>query len=130
MGRDSWNDRVSGGDLWRSKISPATLVMVITAALVAATVGALVLDEVGLFRGRREAVRQFQRMTGGLGLGATVCPRWCFVNFDPRLERCTCAEQPLPGGYCYCPEHGGTVSFFDVPRPNVADAGQTESRGP
>ncbi len=54
-------------------------------------------------------------MAGGLGLGATVCPRWCFVNFDPRIEHCTCAEQPVPGGYCYCPEHTGTVSCFRVP---------------
>jgi hypothetical protein len=59
-----------------------------------------------------ETVRKFERMAGGLGLGATVRPRWCFVNFDPRIEHCTCAEQPVPGGYCYCPEHTGTVSFF------------------
>jgi hypothetical protein len=72
----------------------------------------LALEQTGLPGGTRDHAAEFQRMAGGLGLGATVRPRWCFVNFDPRVERCTCAEQPLPGGYCYCPEHTGTVSFF------------------
>ncbi len=62
-----------------------------------------------------ETEREFQRMAGGLGLGATCVPRWCFVNFDPRIEHCTCAEQPVAGGYCYCPEHSGTVSYFVDP---------------
>ncbi len=87
-------------------------VAVITIALTAATAGILGLEWVRAAGGDRTVARQFQRMAGGLGLGATVCPRWCFVNFDPRLEHCTCTEQPLPGGYCYCPDHSGTVSFF------------------
>jgi len=67
-----------------------------------------------------ETVRTFQRMAGGLGLGANLRPRWCFVNFDPRIEHCTCAEQPVAGGYCYCPEHTGTVSFFGGSSPVAA----------
>jgi len=86
--------------------------MALTAGLLVATVGVLGLDRAGGSGNDLDAGRQFQRMAGGLGLGATVRPRWCFVNFDPRLEHCTCAEQPVPGGYCYCPEHTGTVSFF------------------
>jgi hypothetical protein len=82
------------------------------AGLLAATLGLLVVEGTRFAGDPRPAARQFQRMAGGLGLGATVRPRWCFVNFDPRLEHCTCAEQPVPGAYCYCPEHAGTVSFF------------------
>ncbi len=81
--------------------------------LVIVTAAVLVADAGRVSTSRRRWAEQFQRMAGGLGLGASVCPRWCFVNFDPRIEGCTCAEYPLPGGYCYCPEHRDTVSFFD-----------------
>jgi hypothetical protein len=91
--------------------------------LVIATAGVLARDAVRASGNDRRCAEQFQRMAGGLGLGATVCPRWCFVNFDPRIEHCICAEQPLPGGYCYCPEHAGTVSFFPaLPSNAVHDA--------
>ncbi len=93
------------------------MVLILVAGLLTTTVAVLVWESpcgaAACGRGEDlEAVRTFQRMAGGLGLGASVRPRWCFVNFDPRIERCTCAEQPLAGGYCYCPEHTGTVSFF------------------
>ena len=91
---------------------PGGGVVLLAAALLAATAGVLAFDAAGRSPQAFESARQFQRMAGGLGLGATVRPRWCFVNFDPRIEHCTCAEEPLPGGYCYCPDHGGTVSFF------------------
>jgi len=76
-------------------------------------VAVLAADPFLVAAGGVRASQQFERMAGGLGLGATVRPRWCFVNFDMRLEPCTCHERPLPGGYCYCPEHSGTVSYFD-----------------
>jgi hypothetical protein len=99
----------------RAALRPGTKVVALAAGLLAATFGALWLDSAHRSGNDREAARQFQRMAGGLGLGATVRPRWCFVNFDVRIEHCTCAEQPVPGGYCYCPEHTGTVSCFEVP---------------
>ncbi len=53
----------------------------------------------------------FQQVVHGVGLGATVKPSWCYINFDPRIDpRCPCIEWPIPGGYCYCPDHSGTVS--------------------
>ncbi|MBW7941842.1 hypothetical protein KsCSTR_41240 [Candidatus Kuenenia stuttgartiensis] len=56
---------------------------------------------------------EFQRLLHGVGIGATTKPAWCFINFDPRIDpRCTCIEWPIPGGYCYCPDHTGTVSFI------------------
>ncbi|MGA2033506.1 MAG: hypothetical protein ABSG68_14720 [Thermoguttaceae bacterium] len=91
-------------------------VLILTAGLLLATLTVLGLDSACRFGGEPETARQFQRMAGGLGLGATVRPRWCFVNFDRRIEHCTCAEQPVPGGYCYCPEHTGTVSSFVEPQ--------------
>lgn len=107
-------------------MSPGDKFVMTTVCLLLATIGVLFLEGAGCFDGQREAARQFQRMSGGLGLGATVRPRWCFVNFDPRVEGCTCMEQPIPGGYCYCPEHTGTVSFFV---PHGADGFDTEEKG-
>ncbi len=117
---------------WYSAIPPATKVMATAGGLLLATVGVLVVDALGYYgiadgvasHGNHDAAREFQRMAGGLGLGASVRPRWCFVNFDPRLGHCTCAEQPIPGGYCYCPEHTGTVTFFAAEEPKAANAKQ------
>lgn len=102
-----------------STFSPAARVLSVAGLLALAVVAILVYDGVVSTASRAAASAHFQRMAGGLGMGATVCPRWCLVNFDPRIERCTCSEQPLPGGYCYCPEHGGTISFFLVDRPHL-----------
>ncbi|MCF6148242.1 MAG: hypothetical protein E3K37_06255 [Candidatus Kuenenia sp.] len=58
-------------------------------------------------------VQDFQKLVHGVGLGATTKPAWGYINFDPRIEpRCTCIEWPIPGGYCYSPDHSGTVSFI------------------
>ena len=55
----------------------------------------------------------FQQLVHGVGLGATTKPTWCYINFDPRVDpRCSCLEWPIPGGYCYCPDHTGTVSYI------------------
>ena len=113
-----------------SAMSSGTKVIAATAGLLVATASVLLLNGGGSSGGERVAARHFQRMAGGLGLGATVRPRWCFVNFDPRIEHCTCMEQPLPGGYCYCPEHTGTVSFFVVHRASVLRAGEEGISGP
>ncbi|MFO0794042.1 MAG: hypothetical protein U0586_08250 [Candidatus Brocadiaceae bacterium] len=57
--------------------------------------------------------KNFQQLMHGLGLGATTKPTWCYINFDPRIDpRCPCIEWPIPGGYCYCPDHTGTVSYI------------------
>lgn len=55
----------------------------------------------------------FQQLVYGVGMGATAKPTWCYINFDPRIDpRCSCFEWPIPGGYCYCPDHTGTVSYM------------------
>jgi hypothetical protein len=117
--------RSSNAFPWCAPSRPGIAVIALAVALLLATAGVLALDRLHFFGNDLNTVQQFERMAGGLGLGATVCPRWCFVNFDPRIERCTCGEEPLPGGYCYCPEHTGTVSFFAVcpTRPRAAAGG-------
>ena len=57
--------------------------------------------------------KSFQQLVHGIGLGATTKPTWCYINFDPRIDpRCPCIEWPIPGGYCYCPDHTGTISYI------------------
>lgn len=57
--------------------------------------------------------KNFQQVVYGVGLGATTKPTWCYINFDTRIDpRCPCIEWPIPGGYCYCPDHTGTVSYI------------------
>lgn len=61
----------------------------------------------------RDIGNNFQQVVHGVGIGATAKPTWCYINFDPRIDpRCTCIEWPIPGGYCYCPDHTGTVSYI------------------
>ncbi|MBE7444239.1 MAG: hypothetical protein HS132_02950 [Planctomycetia bacterium] len=57
--------------------------------------------------------KNFQHVVHGVGLGATTKPTWCYINFDPRIDpRCPSIEWPIPGGYCYYPDHTGTVSYM------------------
>ncbi len=58
-----------------------------------------------------EKVRAFQRLACGLGIGASINPRWGFTVFDPRVE--TIDETslfPVPGGYSYSPDRGLSVT--------------------
>src|SRR5574337_1177675 len=68
-----------------------------------------------LYNGEKNVTveNNFQQVVHGVGLGATTKPTWCYINFDPRIDpRCPCIEWPIPGGYCYCPDHTGTVSYI------------------
>lgn len=60
-----------------------------------------------------EVDHSFQKLVHSVGLAATAKPAWCYINFDPRVDpRCSCTEWPIPGGYCFCPDHTGTVSYI------------------
>lgn len=63
---------------------------------------------------KADSLISFQRTVGGLGIGATLKPSWCYISYDPRLEnQCSCIEWPIPGGYCYCPDHTGTITYIE-----------------
>ena len=58
-------------------------------------------------------VRSFQRLTGGLGMGAIVSPIWDVMDFDPRLKQVHDVKLgPIPGGYCYSPSSSSSVTNF------------------
>jgi hypothetical protein len=57
--------------------------------------------------------REFQRMTGGLGLGASLDLAGCGYGFDPRLfPACARRHDLLPCADAFCARHGG---FLPVP---------------
>jgi hypothetical protein len=56
----------------------------------------------------------FQKMVGGVGMGAISTPIWNFINFDPRIQPIDDSTLwPIPGGYSYGPDRTGTVSYFE-----------------
>ncbi|MBM4054968.1 MAG: hypothetical protein FJ264_09945 [Planctomycetes bacterium] len=83
------------------------------AFLIIAVVSCLTIDFLSAHRTNTRNEKDFQKLLYGVGIGATTKPSWCYINFDPRIDsRCTYIEWPIPGGYCYCPDHTGTVSFI------------------
>jgi len=55
--------------------------------------------------------RTFQRVTGGIGLGAAASATWSFHLYDARTESsCENEMWPIPGGICFSPYHGATVA--------------------
>jgi hypothetical protein len=51
---------------------------------------------------------EFQRLVGGLGLGAAVDLSRCAASFDPRDgNACSHRHDPVPLGSLFCPAHCG-----------------------
>jgi hypothetical protein len=65
-----------------------------------------------------EKMIAFQRMVGGLGMGAISTPLFNFINYDPRLQPVDDSiTWPVPGVYSYGPDRTATVSYFEeIPR--------------
>jgi len=58
-----------------------------------------------------EKARAFQEIACGFGMGASVSPKWGFMNFDPRIDNVDeTALFPVPGGYSYSPDAGMSVT--------------------
>ncbi|MBI3353437.1 MAG: hypothetical protein HY034_00890 [Nitrospirae bacterium] len=95
--------------------------IILVICLVIFAVAAVVYDSYGFRTGQRGYIHSFQKATGGLGLGAVTKPAWCYINYDTRIEgSCSCIEWPVPGGYCYCPDHTGSIAS---PHPSLPHKG-------
>ena len=58
-------------------------------------------------------MRWFQRLTGGLGMGAVAVPAWNVIDYDPRLQPVDESKLwPLPGSYAYSPAGTSSVTHF------------------
>ena len=56
---------------------------------------------------------EFQRLTGGLGLGPTTNPARCEFSFDPRISPdWRGAHHPVVCGEYFCPGHANSVFYL------------------
>jgi len=76
--------------------------------LIVLVAAALLFSGAGNSGTSRPAHAEFQRLTGGLGVGAAVSPQPCAAGLNPSAsEGCTFATSPVAGGLAYCPIHAG-----------------------
>jgi len=82
--------------------------------LITLTISAITLDQYSWKKVRSDQMVAFQRMVGGVGMGAISVPIWNFINFDPRVQPIDDSiTWPIPGGYSYGPDRTATVSYFE-----------------
>ena len=82
--------------------------------LITLTVLAMLWDQYSWKRIQSDQMVAFQRMVGGVGMGAISTPMWNFINFDPRIQPIDDSiTWPIPGGYSYGPDRTATVSYFE-----------------
>ncbi|MBI3461969.1 MAG: hypothetical protein HY000_02775 [Planctomycetes bacterium] len=95
-------------------MSPKTPRMLfwIVVALTGGAAAALLIDA---FQGERALrTESFQHLVGGLGLGPSLDGSRCWLSMDPRIEAvCHRNLWPNPGGGWFCPEHAGSVFYYD-----------------
>lgn len=61
-----------------------------------------------------EKMVTFQKMVGGLGMGAISTPLYNFINYDARIQPVDDSiTWPIPGIYSYGPDRTVTVSYFE-----------------
>jgi hypothetical protein len=82
--------------------------------LIALTISAIALDQYFWKRIHTDQMVAFQKMVGGIGMGAISTPIWNFINFDARIQPVDDSTLwPIPGGYSYGPDRTATVSYFE-----------------
>ena len=82
--------------------------------LITLTMLAMAWDQHSWKRVQADQMVAFQRMVGGVGMGAISVPIWNFINFDPRIQATDDSTLwPIPGGYSYGPDRTATVSYFE-----------------
>ena len=82
--------------------------------LISLTVLAMLWDNYSWKKVETDRMVAYQRMVGGIGMGAISTPIWNFINFDPRIQPVDDSTLwPIPGGYSYGPDRTATVSYFE-----------------
>ena len=82
--------------------------------LISLTILTIALDQYSWKRIHPDQMVAFQRMVGGVGMGAISSPVWNIINFDPRLQPIDDSTLwTIPGGYSYGPDRTATVSYFE-----------------
>ncbi len=82
--------------------------------LIASAILTITWDQYSWKRVQKDQMVTFQRMVGGVGMGAISTPIWNFINFDPRIQPVDDSTLwPIPGGYSYGPDRTATISYFE-----------------
>ena len=82
--------------------------------LICLTILAMAWDQYSWKRIHSDQMVAFQKMVGGVGMGAISSPIWNFINFDPRIQPVDDSTLwPIPGGYSYGPDRTATISYFE-----------------
>lgn len=56
----------------------------------------------------------FQKITGGLGMGAVISPYYNLIDFDPRIQNVDDSlTLPVPGIYSYGAHRTSTICYFE-----------------
>jgi len=82
--------------------------------LLVLTVAAIGMDTYVWRHVQVEKVVAFQRMVGGVGMGAISTPLFNFINYDPRIQPVDdSVTWPVPGVYSYGPDRTASISYFE-----------------
>ena len=116
IGKKAKNMRGSQGIKTKSMV-----LMVFVCVLTGACVSLLIIDHILWENVSQAPMRTFQRMVGGLGMGAISTPVWNFINFDPRIMSVDDSILwPIAAGYPYGPDRTGTVTYFqEIPKNQI-----------
>lgn len=99
--------------------------LTIPAILIVLAIAAIAYDMSVWKHVQAEKMVTFQRMVGGLGMGAISTPLYNFINYDPRIQPVDDSiTWPVPGVYSYGPDRTATVSYFEeIPRNQLIKKG-------
>jgi len=88
------------------------MLLMAIAALAIAAIAVIVVDA-SPERADQKRSGEFQRLVGGLGFGPSLDLSRCAFSFDPRIESdCHWNTSPIPGGYCFCPQHASSIFYY------------------
>ncbi|HUU81279.1 MAG TPA: hypothetical protein VMW90_07515 [Acidobacteriota bacterium] len=91
----------------RSYLTLLCILLVLTAA-------AIGMDTYVWRHVQAEKVVAFQRMVGGVGMGAISTPLFNFINYDPRIQPVDdSVTWPVPGVYSYGPDRTASIFYFE-----------------
>lgn len=97
----------------------ARQLIVVILALVTAAASVMMLEAWQVRQDAPQAI-EFQRLTGGIGLGAETNLSRCPMAMDPRVDgQCTHTTGPCPGGSSLCACHAFSVMFVEPTRAEV-----------
>jgi len=74
----------------------------------------LFVESMGNNTSSENSIILFQKITGGLGMGAVTSPSYNLIDFDPRIQDVDDSiTWPVPGMYSYGAHRCSTICYFE-----------------